>query len=84
MIEQDPLWPTFYSNGNKNKNKQVGPNKTLKLLHSEENYKHGEKTVLRMGENNSKWNNWQRINLQHIQAPHVKKQTTQSKIVPKI
>ena len=24
--KQDFLWPTFYSNGNKNKNKQVGPN----------------------------------------------------------
>ena len=23
-----------------------------------------------MGENNSKWNNWQRINLQNIQAAH--------------
>ena len=28
------------------------------------------KTTLRMGENNSKWNNWQRINLQNIQAFH--------------
>ena len=27
-------------------------------------------TTLRMGENNSKWNNWQRINLQNIQAAH--------------
>ena len=26
------------------------------------NYKQGEKTTLRMGESNSKWNNWQRIN----------------------
>ena len=32
------------------------------LLHSKGNYKQGEKTTLRMGENNSKWNNWQRIN----------------------
>ena len=23
-----------------------------------------------MGENNSKWNNWQRINLQNLQAAH--------------
>ena len=30
----------------------------------------GEKTALRMGENNSKWNNWQRINFQNIQAAH--------------
>ena len=70
MIEQHPLWPTFYSDGNKNKNKQAGPNTTLKLLHNEEDYKHGEKTVLIMGENNGKWNNWQRINLQNIQIVH--------------
>ena len=30
----------------------------------------GERTTLRMGENNSKWNNWQRINFQNIQAAH--------------
>jgi len=35
-------------------------------LHSKGNYKQGEKTTLRMGENNSKWNNWQRINFQNI------------------
>ena len=34
------------------------------------NYKQGEKTALRMGENNSKLNNWQRINFQNIQAAH--------------
>ena len=38
------------------------------LLHNEGNYKHGEKTALRMGENNSKQSNWQRINLKNIQA----------------
>jgi len=32
------------------------------------NYKQGEKTAFRMGENNSKWSNWQRINLKNIQA----------------
>ena len=37
---------------------------------NEGNYKQGEKTALIMGENNSKWNNWQRINLQNIQAAH--------------
>ena len=31
-------------------------------MHSKGNYKQGEKTTLGMGENNSKWNNWQRIN----------------------
>jgi len=38
------------------------------LLHNEENYNQGEKTAFRMGENNSKWNNCQIINLQNIQA----------------
>ena len=38
------------------------------FLHSESNYKQGEKTAFRMGENNSKWSNWQRINLKNIQA----------------
>ena len=42
------LWPTSYNNGNKNKNKQVGPNWTLKILHSKGNYKQGEKTTLRI------------------------------------
>ena len=40
-------------------------------MHSKGNYKQGEKTALRMGENNSKWNNWQRINFQNIQAAHI-------------
>ena len=39
-------------------------------LNSEGNYKQGEKTILGMGENNSEWNNWQRINLQNIHVPH--------------
>ena len=34
------------------------------LLHNKGNYKQGEKTAFRMGENNSK----QRINLKNIQA----------------
>ena len=34
-----------------------------RLLHNEGNYKQGEKTALRMGENNSKRSNWQGINL---------------------
>ena len=37
-------------------------------MHSKGNYKQGEKTTLGMGENNSKWNNGQRINFQDIQA----------------
>ena len=55
----------------------------LKALPSKGNYKQGEKTTLRMGVNNSKWNNWQRINFQNTQAAyttqHQKKQTIQSK-----
>ena len=39
-------------------------------MHSKENYKQDEKTTLTMGENNNKWNNWQRINFQNIQAAH--------------
>ena len=46
------------------------PNETYKLLHSKENHKQYEKTTLRMGENICKWSNWQRINLQNIQAAH--------------
>ena len=30
----------------------MGPNETSKLLHNKGNYKQGEKTTLRMGENN--------------------------------
>ena len=44
--------------------------KLKKLLHGKGNYKQGEKTTLRMGGNNSKWNNWQRINFKNIQAAH--------------
>ena len=40
----------------------------LKFLHNKGNYKHREKTVLRLGENNSKQSNRQRINLKNIQA----------------
>ena len=41
-------------------------------MHSKGNHKQSEKTTLRMGQNNSKWNNWQRINFQNIQATHTK------------
>ena len=33
-------------------------------------FKKGKKTAFRMGENNSKWRNWPRINLKNIQAAH--------------
>ena len=39
-------------------------------MHNQGKYKQCEKTAFRMGENNSKQNNWQRINLQNIQAAH--------------
>ena len=48
----------------------MGPNETLKLLHSKGNHKQDEKATLRMGENICKWSNWQRINLQNIPAAH--------------
>ena len=48
----------------------MGPNKTWRLLHSKGNHKQNEKTTLRMGENICKWGNWQRINLQNLQAAH--------------
>ena len=39
-----------------------------RYAHNKGNYKQGEKTALRLGENNSKRSNRQRINLQNIQA----------------
>ena len=39
-------------------------------MYNERHYKQGEKTAFRMGENNSKWNNWQWMNLQNIQVAH--------------
>ena len=39
-------------------------------MHSKGNYKQGEKTTLRMGENNRKLNNRQMINFQIIQAAY--------------
>ena len=40
----------------------------LKSFCTAGNYKQGEKTTLRMGENCRKWSSWQRINLKNIQA----------------
>ena len=36
-----------------------------------ETIKQGEKTAFRVGEDTSKWSNWQRINLKNIQRAHV-------------
>ena len=37
-------------------------------MHNEGNYKQNEKTAFRMGENNSKWGDWQTTNLKNIQS----------------
>ena len=37
-------------------------------MHNKGKYKQGEKTAFRIGENNSKWSNWKRINLKNMQA----------------
>ena len=42
-------------------------------VYNEGDYKQGKKTAFRMGENNNRWNNWQRINLQNIQAAQYQK-----------
>ena len=42
----------------------------FKALHKKGNYKQGEKIALSMGENNRKWNNWQRTDFQNTQAAH--------------
>ena len=39
-------------------------------MHNEGNYKQGEKIGFWMGENNSKWSNWQTTNLKNIQATY--------------
>ena len=44
--------------------------KLKSFFHNEGNYKQGEMTAFRMGENNSKWSHWQIINLKNIQAAH--------------
>ena len=43
----------------------------VKTLHNKGNYKQGEKSAFRMGENNSEWRTWQRINFKNIQATPV-------------
>ena len=39
-------------------------------MYNKGNYKQGEKAAFRMGENDSKTSNWQRINPPTIQAAH--------------
>ena len=47
---------------------QVLKDDAIKVLHDKGNYEQGEKTALRLGENNSKRSNRQRIDLKNIQA----------------
>ena len=49
-------------NRNESKNKQIEPNQIYKLLYSKGNHKQNKKTTYRLGENISKWYNWQGIN----------------------
>ena len=42
-------------------------------MHNKGNYKQGEKEAFKMGENNSKWSNWQTTNLKNLQASHAAK-----------
>ena len=37
-------------------------------MQNEGNHKQGENKAFRMGENNSKWSNWERINLKNMQT----------------
>ena len=62
----------------------MGPNETSKLLHSKRNYNQDEKTTLRMGENICKRSNWQRINLQNLQAAHAAQYQKKNKPNPKM
>ena len=52
----------------KNKNKQMGPNATSKLLHSKGNNKQNEQTTCILEENICKWCNLQELNFQNIQT----------------
>ena len=54
------------------------------LLHNKGNYKQGEKTAFTRGEANSKWSNWQRINLQNIQTAHAAQYQKNKKPIQKV
>ena len=53
-------------------------------MHSKGNHKQDEKTTLRMGDNICKWSNWQRINLQNIQAAHAAQYQKNKQLNPKM
>ena len=73
---QNIIWHKFYQcflrsvaqgNRNINKNTEMRPNETSKLLHSKENHKQHEKTNYGMGEDICKQCNWQGVNFQNMQ-----------------
>ena len=53
-------------------------------MHSKGNHKQDEKTTLRMGENICKRSNWQKFNLQNIQAAHAAQYHKNKKPNPKM
>ena len=69
-------------NRNKNKNQQMGPNQTYKLLHSKGSQKQNEKTTYGTGENICIWCDQQGFNFQSIQTAHTtqQQQKTQQKM----
>ena len=69
----------MFKNENKNKNKQMGPIQTYKLLHSKGNHKKEKKkkTTYRTVENRCKWCNWQGLHLKNIQTAHTTQQQQQ-------
>ena len=86
-LRQNILWqkshqcfPRSVSQGNRNenKNKQMGPNKANKLLHSKGNHKQDKKTTYRI-EDICKQCDQQGLNFQNIQTA----QTTQQQQKPK-
>ena len=52
-------------------------------MHSKRNHKQDEKTTLRIGQNICKRSNWQRINLQTIQAAHEAQYQKNKQPIPK-
>ena len=64
-------------NRNKNKNKQIWPNQTCKLLQSNGNHEQNKKITYRMGENICKWCNTE-LNFQNIQTAHTTQQQQQN------
>ena len=68
---------------NKNKNKQMGPNQTYKLLHSKGNHQQNKKLTYGMGEKINKQCDQEWVNIQNIQTAHAtqyqKNKQTQAK-----